>query len=101
VGAVSRRKHQRLTDPEFRLLSRIEAGETVFRGSSVMRADETIEILVDLLISLRERALIALADSRIMRNQAGQVLGAGPCNLTSAGRQALEWDRGLGPRFMS
>ena len=88
----------RLSDAEFRLLSRIEAGETVFRGSSAMRAGETIETLVDLLIALRERGLVALTDSRIMRSQAGPILGAGPCTLTSAGQEALAWDRRLGPR---
>jgi hypothetical protein len=98
VGAVNPRRRQGLTEPEFRLLSRIEAGETTFRPSSVMRAGETIESLVELLLALREKGFVALTESRIMRSQTGRVLAASPCNLTGAGQQALQANRGLGPR---
>jgi hypothetical protein len=57
-----------------------------------------IEALIDRLRSLRDRGLIRLPDSRIMRGQDGRILGAGPCDLTAAGREALERDRRLGPR---
>lgn len=66
--------------------------------SSPMQAGDTIELLMGRLITLRDRGLIALADSRIQRSQDGRILGAGPCNLTPAGRQALEQDRRLRPR---
>jgi hypothetical protein len=91
------RGHQ-LTDAEIQLLSRLEQGESIFQPSSPMQADDSIEQLVERLISLRDRGLVALTDGRIMRNQAGRILGAGPCGLTPAGREALSQDRGLGPR---
>ena len=33
-----------------------------------------------------------------MQREDGRYLGAGPCDLTPAGRKALEEDRRLGPR---
>jgi hypothetical protein len=91
------RAHQ-LSDAEIALLARIEAGEHTFRPSSAARTGETIDALIDGLRSLRDRGLIRLADSRIMQNQEGRYLGAGPCDLTATGREALEQDRRLGPR---
>ena len=87
-----------LSDADVHLLTRIEGGEGVFRSSSPMQTGDSLEQLVGRLIALRDRGLVALPDSRIMRNQEGRVLGAGPCNLTPAGQEALEWDRRLGPR---
>ena len=95
---MTRGKRVGLTDAEVHLLSRIEAGETTFRPSSVLQAGETIETLVERLITLRDRGFVALAESRVMRGQSGRILGAGPCSLTQIGREALEQDRRLGPR---
>ena len=91
------RGHQ-LSDADVALLARVEAGETTFRPSSPMQAGDSIEQLVTRLIALRDRGLVDLSESRIIRSQGGRVLGAGPCSLTPAGRQALEHDRRLGPR---
>jgi hypothetical protein len=87
----------RLSDADVALLVRLEGGETTFRPSSPMLAGDSIEQLVGRLIALRDRGLVELSDSRIMRNQAGRILGAGPCGLTPAGHQALAEDRRLGP----
>jgi hypothetical protein len=95
---MSKPRDVKLSDLDVHLLMQIESGETTFRPSSVLRAGDTIQKLVDRLISLRDRGLVALSDSRVMRNQAGRILGAGPCSLTPAGQQALDQDRRLGPR---
>ena len=92
------RRPPRLSDDDVHLLTRIEGGEGVFRASSPMQAGDSLEQLVRRLIALRDRGLVALPESRIMRNQEGRVLGAGPCSLTTAGQEALDWDRRLGPR---
>jgi hypothetical protein len=91
------RGHQ-LSDADVSLLMRIEAGEHTFRPGTGSSESENFEVLVQQLRSLRNRGLIRLPDSRIMRNQRSPLLGAGPCDLTRAGRQALEQDRGSGPR---
>jgi hypothetical protein len=95
---MARGRRVGVSDAEAHLLSRIEAGETTFQPSSTLRAGETIETLVERLIALRDRGLVALTDTRILRSQSGRILGAGPCSLTTAGREALEHDRRLGPR---
>jgi hypothetical protein len=91
------RGHQ-LSDADVALLSRIEAGEHTFRPGAGSSEGDDFEQLVQLLRSLRDRGLIRLTDSRIMQGQGGRILGAGPCDLTPAGAQALAQDRGLGPR---
>ncbi len=91
------RGHQ-LSDADVALLGRIEAGEHTFRPGAGSNEGEDFEQLVQELRSLRDRELIRFSDRRIMRGQRGPMLGAGPCDLTPAGRQALEQDRGLRPR---
>ena len=49
-------------------------------------------------MSLLSQGWIRLPDGRITRDRGGKVLLVGPCDLTEAGRQALEQDRSLGPR---
>ena len=56
------------------------------------------DMLVDHLRQLRDRGLLRLDEGRIMKSQRGRYLMAGPCDLTDAGREALERDRRLGPR---
>ena len=90
-------KGHQLSDADVRLLSRIEAGEHTFRPGTGSCEGEDFDLLIQQLRSLRDRGLIRLPDSRIMRTQRGPVLDAGPCKLTPAGRQALRQDRGLGP----
>ena len=87
-----------LSDSDFRLLSRLEAGEHTFRPGTQPRPGEDFDLLLQQLQSLRDRGLVKFPDSRIMRREDGRVLGIGPCDLTSAGREALTRDRGLGPR---
>ena len=87
------RGHQ-LSDVDVVLLSRIEGGEHTFRPGTGSSEGDHFERLVDQLRSLRDRGLIRLPDSRIMLSQRGPTLGAGPCDLTRKGRQALEQDRG-------
>lgn len=91
-------QHPTLSDADVVLLTRLEAGEHTFRPGTVPRAGGDFEQLVAQLVSLRDRGLVRLAEGRIMRNQDGRVLGAGPCDLTIKGRAALEEDRRLGPR---
>lgn len=67
-----------LPDADVAPLSRIEAGEHTFRPSSAARHGETIEVLIDRLRSLRDRGLIRLPDSRIMRGQDGRSLVPAP-----------------------
>jgi hypothetical protein len=84
-----------LSDEEVRLLSLAEYGHT-YRPSDAFDGD--FDALVERLLGLRARGLLRLDDGRIMKSQLGRYLTAGPCDLTEAGRQALECDRGLGPR---
>ncbi len=86
-----------LSDADMRLLSRLEGGEHTFRPGPGSSEGEDFDLLIQQLRSLRERGLIRLPDSRIMRTQRGPLLEAGPCELTHAGRQALEQDRGSEP----
>jgi hypothetical protein len=86
-----------LSDADMRLLSRLEGGEHTFRPGPGSSEGEDFDLLIQQLRSLRERGLIRLPDSRIMRTQRGPLLEAGPCELTQAGRQALEQDRGSEP----
>jgi hypothetical protein len=67
------------------------AGDT-FRPPDA--AEGMFHLLFDHLRQPRERGLSRLDEGRIMKNQRGG-LDAGPCDLTDAGRQALERDRRL------
>jgi two-component system, chemotaxis family, chemotaxis protein CheY len=89
------RQPERLSDEDVRLLALAEHGHT-YRPADVQRGD--FEALVEHLRRLRERGLLRLDEGRIMRSQRGGYLMAGPCDLTEAGRQAIERDRRLGPR---
>ncbi len=84
---------------DFDLLTRLEAGESVFRPTE--RTDDARDRFaqtVARLLKLRESGWIRFLDGRIARNEQGVYLMIGPCDLTEAGRRALEADRRLGPR---
>lgn len=85
---------QPLTDAEVRVLGLAERGRT-YRPADAASGD--FDALVAHLRQLRERGLLRLEEGRIMRSQRGGYL-TGPCDLTEAGRRALERDRSLGPR---
>ena len=84
-----------LSDEDVRLLTLAEYGHT-YRPPDAFDGD--FEALVGHLVELRERGLLRLEDRRIMKSQQGRHLMAGPCDLTEAGRRALEHDRRLGPQ---
>jgi hypothetical protein len=84
-----------LSDADVRLLVMAERGHT-FRPEDA--AEGLFDVLIDNLVSLRDRGLLRLDDARIMRSGPGKYLMAGPCDLTAAGRGALDQDRRLGPR---
>jgi hypothetical protein len=88
-------KGGQLSTADVRLLTLAEKGYT-FRPSDA--AEAVFDLLVDHLRQLRDRGLVRLEEGRIMKSQRGGYLMAGPCDLTEAGRQALERDRQLGPR---
>lgn len=95
MARVSDTSSHRPSDAEIRLLARAEHGHT-FRASEAGEAG--FATLVDQLRSLRDRGLLRLDEGRIMMSERGGYLMAGPCDLTEAGRTALERDRRLGPR---
>ena len=84
---------------DFDLLSRLEAGESVFRpGDRTENAREIFAVIVEGLLRLRQRGWVRFPDGRIARNEQRAYLMVGPCDLTEAGRRAVEDDRRLGPR---
>jgi hypothetical protein len=88
-----------MTQAEYELLTRIEQGTTTFRpGELGPGIDGAFTRTFELLLALRQHGWIRLPDGRITRDVGGRVMLAGPCDLTEAGRQALERDRSLGPR---
>ena len=87
-----------MTQEEYELLTKIEQGTSVFRQDAGPGLDATFSKIFDALMILRSQGLIRLPEGRIMRDRAGRVMMAGPCDLTEAGRRALEQDRRLGPR---
>jgi len=91
---MSDQKNQ-LSNADVRLLTLAEDGYT-FRPSDA--AEGVFDVLVDHLRQLRDRGLLRLEEGRIMKSERRGYLLAGPCDLTEAGRQALEHDRRLGPR---
>jgi hypothetical protein len=89
------RRPQPLSDEDVRVLGLAQDGYT-FRPKDAPSGD--FDALVGHLVELRDRGLPRLEDGRIMRSERGGYLMAGPCDLTDAGREALEHDRRLGPR---
>jgi hypothetical protein len=88
----------KLSDEDFAMLARLEAGEHTFRPGNPPRPGEEFDWLVAHLHALRQRGLLRFPDSRIMKREDGRVLAIGPVDLTVEGREALERDRRLGPR---
>lgn len=84
-----------LSAEDARLLALAEQGHT-YRPTDA--SDRDFDALVAQLRVLRDRGLLRLEEGRIMKSQRGGYLMAGPCDLTDAGREALEHDRRLGPR---
>ena len=84
-----------LSDVDYLLLVVAEPGYTYTLADA---AEGSFNVLVDNLRSLRDRGLLRLDEGRIMKSQGGRYLMAGPCDLTDAGRVALDQDRRLGPR---
>jgi hypothetical protein len=88
-----------MTQAEYEVLTAIERGTSVFRPQEVAPGvDASFDRTFEVLLALRLRDWIRLPDGRITRDRTGRVLLAGPCDLTEAGREALERDRSLGPR---
>ena len=88
-----------LSEAEFDLLDRIDRGKQIFRVK--LRTREALKEFdeeVERLLSFRDRGWIRLEDRHISRTASGQYLAVGPCELTPAGREALDRDRRLGPR---
>jgi hypothetical protein len=84
-----------LSDADVRLLVLAERGHT-YRPEDA--AEGLFDVLIDNLRELRDRGLLRLDEKRIMKSPRGGYLMAGPCDLTEAGRGALDQDRRLGPR---
>lgn len=88
-------RSMKLSDADVRLLKLAEPGYTYRPGDA---AEGVFDVLIDNLRQLRDRGLLRLDEGRIMKSQRGGYLMAGPCDLTEAGRGALDQDRRLGPR---
>jgi len=88
----------KLSDEDFAMLARLEAGEHTFRPGNQPRPGQDFDWLVVHLLELRQRGLVRFPDSRISKREDGRVLAIGPVDLTTEGREALERDRRLGPR---
>jgi hypothetical protein len=88
-----------MTQDEYELLTKIEQGTSVFRPDELGPGIEgPFTRMLERLRALRNQGWIRLPEGRITRDRAGRVLLVGPCDLTEAGRRALEQDRSLGPR---
>jgi hypothetical protein len=88
-----------VTQAEYELLTQIEQGTSVFRPEEPgPRIEAGFSKTFEVLMVMRNQGWIQLPEGRISRDGQGRVLMAGPCDLTEAGRRALEQDRGLGPR---
>ena len=88
-----------MTQAEYDVLAAIEEGASVFRPENVGPGIEaTFQRTFEVLLALRSQGWIRMPDGRIARDRAGRIMLAGPCDLTDAGRKALEHDRQLGPR---
>jgi hypothetical protein len=88
-----------MTQAEYDLLLRPQTGPAVLRPTEPGPAGrDAFQGTISLLLELRARGWIRLPDGRISRDRDGMAMLAGPCDLTEAGRRALEDDRRLGPR---
>ena len=88
-----------MTQAEQDMLLRLETGPAVLHPTEPGPAGrDAFQGIILLLLELRARGWIRLLDERITRDEDGQAILAGPCDLTAAGRRALEDDRRLGPR---
>jgi hypothetical protein len=88
-----------MDDEEFRLLARIECGDSVFRPTEqTPEARQSFHTTVARLLELRSSGWIRLPEGRISRGEDGTYMMVGPCDLTAAGIEALKQDRRLGPR---
>jgi len=89
-----------MTQAEYDVLTAIEEGVSMFRPQDLgPGVDVSFDRTLEVLLALRGQGWIRLPDGRIARDRAGRVMLAGPCDLTEAGRRALEHDRRLGPRL--
>jgi hypothetical protein len=66
-----------LSEKDFALLSRLEAGEHTFRPGTQPGPGENFDGLIAELLSLRERGLVRFTDSKIMTRTDGKYLGVG------------------------
>jgi hypothetical protein len=88
-----------MTQAEYDLFLGPEAGPAVLRPTESGPAGrDTFQGTILLLLELRARGWIRLPDGRITRDGDGKAMAGRPCDLTAAGRRALEDDRGLRPR---
>jgi len=88
-----------MDDEDYRLLTRIERGESVFRPAGPSAEERgAFQQLVARLLELRERGWIRLPDGRVSQAGDGTYMVAGACDLTPEGAAALKRDRRLGPR---
>ena len=83
-----------MTPADHDLLSKIEQGTSTFRppGPEV-GVDPAFARTMEGLLRLRAAGWINLPDTRIARDRGGRILLIGPCDVTPAGRQALEQGR--------
>lgn len=88
-----------MTQEEYDLLLRLEAGPADFHPTEPgPEGREAFQWTVVRLLGLRARGWIRLPDGKIVRDVDGKAMLAGPCDLTEAGRRALEDDPPRGPR---
>jgi hypothetical protein len=88
-----------MNDEEYRLLARIERGDSVFRPAGPAGEERAaFQQTVAQLLQLRQRGWIRLPEGRIGRSKDGSYIVVGPCDLTPDGIEALRQDRRLGPR---
>jgi hypothetical protein len=92
---VSDTWNQTLSDADVRLLALSEHGHTYAPKDA---AEGVFDLLIDHLRQLRDRGLLGLDAGRVMKSERGGYLMAGPCDLTDAGRRALEQNRRPAPR---
>lgn len=88
-----------MTQAEYDLLLHLATGPAVFHPTEPgPEGREAFQWTVVRLLELRARGWIRLPDGRIARDVDGKAMLVGPCDLTEAGRRALEDDRRIGPR---
>jgi hypothetical protein len=88
-----------MDDEVYRLLARIERGDSIFRPTgSTPEGRAAFQETVARLLELRQRGWIRLPEGRVGRSEDGSYMVVGPCDLTQDGVEALRQDRRLGPR---